>query len=169
MLILVTDVTLALAQNEGSEECVEGASAGIRAGSDQLPNGVLPWDLSSDRGGECSFPMAALEGLTRSTRCEGLESAWQGLVAARDGKHPSPNPWQVHKAGCVGSTALHEETGLQPGMLLLQTRSGNETWGLNMDSGKSKICSWPPGDAGELRVFSSSLSVKAREPGGPMV
>ena len=75
--------------------------------------------------------MAALEGLTRSTRCEGLESAWQGLVAARDGKHPSPNPWQVHKAGCVGSTALHEETGLQPGMLLLQTRSGNETWGLN--------------------------------------
>ena len=34
MLIFVTDVTLALAQNEGSEECVEGASAGIRAGSD---------------------------------------------------------------------------------------------------------------------------------------
>lgn len=49
----------------------------------------------------------SLEGLTRSTRCEGLESAWQGLVAARDGKHPSPNPWKVHKAGCVGFTVLH--------------------------------------------------------------
>ena len=40
MLILVTDVTLALAQNEGSEECVEGASAGIRAGSDVWVVGV---------------------------------------------------------------------------------------------------------------------------------
>ena len=40
---------------------------------------------------------------------------------------------------------------------------------ISMESGKSKICSWLPGDAGELRVFSSSLSLKAREPGGPMV
>lgn len=81
----------------------------------QLPNGVPPWDLSSDRGGECSFPTTVLEGLARSPRCEGLKSAWQGLVAARDGKHPSPNPWKVHEAGCVGSTALHEETGFSLG------------------------------------------------------
>ena len=41
MLILVTDVTLALTQSEGSEECVEGTSSGSGGWGHQgrLPGG----------------------------------------------------------------------------------------------------------------------------------
>lgn len=46
----------------------------------QLPNGVPPWDLSSDRGGECSFPTTVLEGLAR-----------RALLEA-----PDARGWRVH-------------------------------------------------------------------------
>lgn len=86
----------------------------------QLPNGVPPWDLSSDRGGECSFPTTVLEGLARRALLEAPDArGWSmaGTCSCKgDGKHPSPNPGKF-TAGCVGSTALHEETGFSLGYI----------------------------------------------------
>uniref|UniRef100_A0A4W2ESN2 SMAD family member 6 n=2 Tax=Bos TaxID=9903 RepID=A0A4W2ESN2_BOBOX len=55
------------------------------------------------------------------------------MLGCTDGVEESPPPpySRLSPRDEYKPLVLHEETGLQPGMLLLQTRSGNKTWGRN--------------------------------------